>query len=872
MLKKILLLLLVFASPAFAVEINAENFPDENFRQFLLTEFDIDGDDNLSQSEIAAINELIVNGCEISSLQGIENFTELEYLDCGNNTIASLDLSANTKLTDIICDNNLLETLDLSSNTALLSLNCMDNLLVWLNIDNCTSLNALFMLGNNLPELNIAGCPMLYNIEDSFINYYFDFDENVTEIVFEHVDNPKIPAKPRITTSIIPDAELGTSFSFQLKARGTSPITWSAENLPGGLRLSGDIITGTPTISGDFTFTARAENSLGNDTASLRLVVADTITINAEHFPDEKFRVFLTVLERDSFDGDGKFSRNEIAQVKDIDISDGVEILIDDEYFSGKIESLEGIEFFTSLETLTCENNALTGLNLSVNTNLKYLQCGRNSITSLNLSGCNSLVSLDCATNSITILDLSDNSALKECYCDNNPLQWLNIDSCTELSALSIMGVDIPKLNIGSCPKLYTREEVYDYDDDGNEVFTGYAYTYNFDFDGDVTEIVFEHVDNPLVTLSITTSSLKVGTIGKSYSVTLKAKGTKPYTWSATGLPNGLKFSEKGKISGKATEFGTFNVTFTVSNETESITKELTLTIKGIVPKISGSLAKAELSVPYSSGLKLKKGSLPITWNVTGNLPDGLSLDASTGIISGTPVSYKSSGFKLKITASNGAGEKSKSLKLKVKGKKPKITASFPSATQGQPYEATLTATGSQPITWTAANLPEGLSLDGNTISGTPTGTAKSYRVKLTATNPVKSAKKTLTLKVNASTVNENAMNSQSSNGFEYFPVLTEIPSGQISGGYVIVAELGTISADESGMYEFGIALSDDVPEGTELIYLANSDEPSDDDEIVEFYDDEGNEISSVPESRKITISIWLNKEVIYSPEIAVKI
>ncbi|MBQ2615577.1 MAG: hypothetical protein IJF90_01830, partial [Synergistaceae bacterium] len=75
------------------------------------------------------------------------------------------------------------------------------------------------------------------------------------------------------------------------------------------------------------------------------------------------------------------------------------------------------------------------------------------------------------------------------------------------------MGVNIPKLNIGSCPKLYTREEVYDYDDDGNEVFTGYAYTYNFDFDGDVTEIVFEHVDNPLVTLSITTSSLKVGTI-----------------------------------------------------------------------------------------------------------------------------------------------------------------------------------------------------------------------------------------------------------------------------------------------------------------------------------------------------------------------
>ena len=499
-MKKFLPLLLLFmltsfTSSALAIEINAENFPDENFRQFLLTERDIDGDDDLSQSEIAAINELIVNGCEISSLQGIEYFTELEYLDCGNNAITSLDLSANTKLTDVICNNNLLETLDLSANTALLSLNCENNLLVWLNIDNCAALNNLMMLGNNLPELNIAGCPMLYSIEDSFINYYFDFDENVTEIVFEHVDNPKIPTKPRITTSMIPDAELGTSFSFQLKARGTSPITWSAENLPGGLRLSGDIITGTPIISGDFTFTARAENSLGNDTASLRLIVADTITINAEHFPDDNFRAFLKALERDSFDGDGKFSRNEIAQVKDINIIDGVELLFDDEYFSGKVKSLEGIGYFTALETLACDNNDLD------------------------------------------ILDLQHNTALKECYCSNNPLSWLNIDNCSELSALSIMGVNIPKLNIGGCPKLYTREEVYDYDDDGNEILTDYVYTYNFDFDGDVTEIVFEHVDNPLITLSITTSSLKVGTIGKSYSVTMKAKGTKPYTWSATGLP-----------------------------------------------------------------------------------------------------------------------------------------------------------------------------------------------------------------------------------------------------------------------------------------------------------------------------------------------
>ena len=72
-------------------------------------------------------------------------------------------------------------------------------------------------------------------------------------------------------------------------------------------------------------------------------------------------------------------------------------------------------------------------------------------------------------------------------------------------------------------------------------------------------------------------------------------------------------------------------------------------------------------------------------------------------------------------------------------------------------------------------------------------------------------------------------------------------------------------------MYEFDVALSDDVPEGAELVYLANSDSPSDDDEIAEFYDAEGEPITAVPESRLITISVWLNPHTVYKPIIAIK-
>ncbi len=374
--------------------------------------------------------------------------------------------------------------------------------------------------------------------------------------------------------------------------------------------------------------------------------------------------------------------------------------------------------------------------------------------------------------------------------------------------------------------------------------------------------------------VSITTSSLKAGTIGKSYSVTLKGKGTKPLTWTAEGLPSGLDCNTSGKISGKPTEFGTFNVKFTLSNGAGSTTKELTLTIKGIAPKLSGSLAKAELGEYYESGLKLSKGSQPVTWSITGTLPEGLSFNTSTGVISGTPTSYKSSGFKLKITASNGAGEASKSVKLMVKGTKPKITASLPNATLGQPYSAKLTAIGSEPITWNVENLPEGLSLNGDTISGTPTGSAKSYKVRLTAKNPVKSVKKTVTIKVIATSDTRLPAMSDSDGGSYSFAEHSVLPDELTlanSGGYVVVAMLPEISVNVSGMYEFGVALSEDVPEGAELVYLANSDEPSDDDEISEFYDYEGEPITAVPEDRRITLSVWLNSNTIYNPAIAIK-
>ena len=92
-------------------------------------------------------------------------------------------------------------------------------------------------------------------------------------------------------------------------------------------------------------------------------------------------------------------------------------------------------------------------------------------------------------------------------------------------------------------------------------------------------------------------------------------------------------------------------------------------------------------------------------------------------------------------------------------------------------------------------------------------------------------------------------------------------------GGYTVAAVLPEITVNVSGMYDISVELNGNVPVGSKLFWLAFAEEGkgSEDDEIAEFYDESGAEISDVPESRKITVAAWFNEGVKYYPVIAVK-
>lgn len=159
MIKKTLLIsavLTIISLNAFAQNVN---IPDANFKAYLVgnSSINTNSDSEIQVSEANNFTGTInCQSLNISDLTGIEAFTALTKLLCGNNPLGIIDVSQNTALTLFQPHNNNLTTLDVTQNTALTNLVCVNNNLSSLDVSQNTNLQLLSCLGNNLSSLDFT--------------------------------------------------------------------------------------------------------------------------------------------------------------------------------------------------------------------------------------------------------------------------------------------------------------------------------------------------------------------------------------------------------------------------------------------------------------------------------------------------------------------------------------------------------------------------------------------------------------------------------------------------------------------------------------------------------------------------------------------
>lgn len=218
--------------------------------------------------------------------------------------------------------------------------------------------------------------------------------------------------------------------------------------------------------------------------------------------------------------------------------------------------------------------------------------------------------------------------------------------------------------------------------------------------------------------------------------------GWPPFTFdiSVGSLPLGLTLhATEGTITGTPATQANYTATLRVTDaEGSTDTMAVNINVQGDVTIAGGIPALGTTTVAFTGdNLSVSGGLAPYTWSISaGALPTGLSMNTSTGDITGTPTVAGAYAFTIRATDANGSYDEHADTVTVAAA--PVLSGNLPDSTNGSPYSQALTRTGGHSaFTYeiSAGALPTGLSIAAATgiISGTPTvNGAYSFTVKVT--------------------------------------------------------------------------------------------------------------------------------------------
>ena len=401
-----------------AVLVNETNFPDKNFRNWILKQ-DYGKDGIITDAEISDVTMITVFYLDIASLQGIEFFTALTCLECGSNQLTVLDVSKNTALEQLSCSINQLTALDVSKNTALTTLNCSSNPLGSLDVSQNTNLTELSCSINRLTALDVSkNTALTYLNCGSNELTALDVSQN-TALTELNCYNNKLTA-----LDVSQNTTLTQISCYKNAIRGEKMTAF---------------VNSLPTVTSGYIMVFNDETSTGNEMTTVQVAAAkakgwrvlmyggsdykgvSVVSIDETNFPDENFRDYLLA---QSYGADGYLTDDEIEAVEEMPV------------YGKEIASLKGIEYFTALTYLSCSNNQLTALDVSKNTDLTCLQCDGNKLTALDVTKNTALTELHCYDNQLATLNVAGCTELTQLWCYNNKLNALNVSENTKLKNL----------------------------------------------------------------------------------------------------------------------------------------------------------------------------------------------------------------------------------------------------------------------------------------------------------------------------------------------------------------------------------------------------------------------------------------------------
>lgn len=309
------------------------------------------------------------------------HLADLRELHIRDTLITSLDLSQNLKLEALNMDSMQLSAIDLSHNTELVTLWAGNGNLNSLDVSKNLKLKTLWAEKNHIPWINL---------------------EQNTALTTSVLHEQALDNKALQQVSISPNGIYSLNMAPLLNGGDISKVTFNDNRIQ--YNSNGMLSFTDPTLlNTEIAYLYDAGNN--NVLQAYFKLYAPTQNISMDVFTNANFKWYAKNKLGLDKDNDGYATQEELDAVKNIDISYDV--------FPNYVTSLDGIEYFSNLETLAARRQPYTSLNVSKNSLLKELDASKSALGSLNVDNNTALEAINVEYTGLTGLNLSQNINLK---------------------------------------------------------------------------------------------------------------------------------------------------------------------------------------------------------------------------------------------------------------------------------------------------------------------------------------------------------------------------------------------------------------------------------------------------------------------------